>query len=85
MFKTPSFVQRVLSKSSNIVLKTVQLPLRMHAPNNFYGSLYVLSSDRKTMIYRSRPGYVAESELAIIEGDIYSSKTENENACRHTM
>ncbi len=85
MFKTPSFVQRVLSKSSIIVLKTVQLPLRMHAPNSFYGSLYILSTDRKTMIYRARQGYIAESELAIIEGDIYSTKTETQNARRRIM
>ncbi len=62
-------------------LQLVQLPLRMHAPTSFYGLPYQLSSDRRTVIYRSRQGYDFEPEIAIIEGAIYADqpKIENEN------
>ncbi len=60
--------------------KMFRLPLRMYAPTSFYGLPYQLSADRTSLVYRSRPGYDFEPEIAQIEGAIYSDETKIEGS-----
>ena len=60
-----------MSKTPIRIFLVAPYPLRMYAPTSGYGTMFMLSADRRRLLTKEKTDYAFAPEIAYIENGLY--------------